>query len=110
MQNGRKGRGALREIWHGEQGAPPALPPLQKPVAPAQRTWVMLGAYLLLLLGIVLILTSAIVLLLWFDALSRWHARALVGVIAIGGVIVYKATTLFDGVEQTAPLPDARVR
>jgi len=100
----------MRQIWTGEEPEIPALPDVIPPVAPAARTKTLVGAYALLALGLVVTLAGAAGLVLFWSAISRWEVRGLMFVIAAGIGLVVQSTRLFTAVEQTDPLPDARVR
>jgi hypothetical protein len=100
----------VRQIWTGEE---PEIPPLRdaiQPVAPAARTKTLVGAYALLALGLVVAFAGVAGLLLFWSAISRWERRGLMFVISVGIALVVQSTRLFTAVEQTDPLPDARIR
>ena len=100
----------LEAIWTGKEIEVPPLPEPIEPVAPAKRTAVLVGAYAVLILGLLVVMAGAGVLLLFLTSLSSWERRGLYFVIAIGIAIIVQATRMFAAVEQTAPLPDARLR
>ena len=109
MKNARRltRRERIQQLWTGEAPEPPPLP---ERVAPARRTGRIILAYVVLLLGLVVAMAGGIALMLFWSSISGWELRGLVVVIAIGFALVVKSTMLFDTVEGTAPLPDARLR
>jgi hypothetical protein len=100
----------LHEVWTGEEPQIPPLPDVVEPVAPAARTRTLVGAYALLVVGLLVMFVGAIALMFAWDSLSRWETRACFLVIVMGIAIIVRSTTLFDRVEQTSPLPGARLR
>jgi hypothetical protein len=100
----------MRQIWTGEEPEIPPLPEPIQPVAPRARTSTLIAAYALLALGLLVAFAGAAGLVLLWSALSRWEARGLMFVIAIGIAVIVQSTRLFTAVEQTAPLPPARIR
>jgi len=100
----------MRQIWTGEEPELPALPEPIQPITPKARMKALLGAYSLLVLGLLVVLAGAAGLVLFWGAISRWETRGLMFGIAIGIALVVQSTRLFTAIEQTAPLPVARVR
>lgn len=100
----------LEAIWTGKEIEVPPLPAPIEPVAPARRTAVLVGAYAVLFAGVLVVMAGAGVLILFFTSTSAWAHRGLYVVIAIGVAIIAKSTRMFAAVEQTEPLPGARLR
>jgi hypothetical protein len=100
----------LHEIWHGEPAPIEPLVPELEAVTPAERRGAIVAGYLWMLVGLLLTAGAGIAAVMFFTALSRWEFR---GVIAIGdlgiGLIVHGAS-LLEAADQTAPLPDAKLR
>ena len=111
MKDARKPTRAerLHELWTGEAPEIPLHEPV-KPAAPQARTRTLVGAYVLLALGVLVALAGALPVVLWWDHLSRWEVRGGFGVVAVGIALVVQSTRLFTAAAQTAPLPGAQLR
>ncbi len=100
----------LHEIWHGEPAPIEPLVPEVEAVAPAKRTSTIVIGYLLMLVGALVVAGAGIAAVVFFTALSRWEFRGVIAIGAVGIALIIQGSTMLEAAEQTAPLPDARLR